>query len=160
MRSNIPLMSQYCYTRYDPTFAARARQMKETAGGSIIIGGENYGQGSSREHAAINPMYLGVKCVIAKSIARIHKGNLINHGIIPMLFVNPEDYDRISQEDELEVTDFIRQLRSRVITFRDVTKGFDFQVRLEMSDNDLDIIIDGGQLQHLKRQLREMGKIR
>lgn len=75
MRSNIPLMSQYCYHRYDPEFAARAKEM----GQSVIIGGENYGQGSSREHAAINPMYLGVKAVIAKSIARIHKGNLVNH---------------------------------------------------------------------------------
>lgn len=159
MRSNIPLMSQYCYTRYDPTFAARAKELKETRGGSIIVGGENYGQGSSREHAAINPMYLGVKCVIAKSIARIHKGNLINHGIIPMIFVNPEDYDRIDQADELEVDGFIDQMRTKIVTFRDKTKGFDFQVKLELSENDLEIIIDGGQLQHLKKQLREMGKI-
>ena len=98
MRSNIPLMSQYCYHRYDPEFAARAKAM----GKSIIIGGENYGQGSSREHAAINPMYLGVKAVIAKSIARIHKGNLVNHGVIPMLFEDPADYDRLDQNDELE----------------------------------------------------------
>lgn len=89
MRSNIPLMSQYCYHRYDPDFAARAKEL----GRSIIVGGENYGQGSSREHAAINPMFLGVKCVIAKSIARIHKGNLVNHGIIPMLFEDPAAYD-------------------------------------------------------------------
>ena len=94
MRSNIPLMSQYCYHRYDPAFAARAKEL----GKSIIIGGENYGQGSSREHAAINPMYLGVKAVIAKSMARIHKGNLVNHGIIPMLFADPADYDRIDQD--------------------------------------------------------------
>ena len=77
-----------------------------------------------------------------------------------MLFVNPADYDKISQEDELEAVDFIDQLRSRVVTFRDVTKGFDFQVKLELSDNDVEIIIDGGQLQHLKKQLREMGKIK
>lgn len=72
-------------------------------GSSIIIGGENYGQGSSREHAAINPMYLGVKCVIAKSIARIHKGNLVNHGIVPMLFEDPADYEKVDLRDELEV---------------------------------------------------------
>ena len=89
MRSNIPLMSQYCYHRYDPDFAARAKEL----GRSIIVGGENYGQGSSREHAAINPMFLGVRCVIANSIARIHKGNLVNHGIIPMLFEDPAAYD-------------------------------------------------------------------
>ena len=100
MRSNIPLMSWYCYHRYDPAFVSRAKQM----GKSIIIAGENYGQGSSREHAAINPMYLGVKAVIAKSIARIHKGNLINHGIIPMIFASPADYDRLELPDsELEV---------------------------------------------------------
>ena len=99
MRSNIPLMSQYCYHRYDPSFAARAKEL----GKSIIIGGENYGQGSSREHAAINPMYLGVKAVIAKSMARIHKGNLVNHGIIPMIFEDPSDYDRIDQMDDLEI---------------------------------------------------------
>ena len=84
MRSNIPLMSKYCYLRYDPNFSERARKM----GQSIIIGGENYGQGSSREHAAINPMYLGVRCVIAKSIARIHRGNLINHGIVTRVKTN------------------------------------------------------------------------
>ena len=95
MRSNIPLMSQYCYHRYDPDFAARAKEL----GKSIIIGGENYGQGSSREHAAINPMYLGVKAVIAKSIARIHKGNLVNHGIIPMIFADPADYDKLELMD-------------------------------------------------------------
>ena len=109
MRSNIPLMSQYCYARYDPTFSARAREM----GISVIIGGENYGQGSSREHAAINPMYLGVKCVIAKSIARIHKGNLVNHGVIPMLFDDPAAYDSIDQMDVLEFVDLMGQLPRR-----------------------------------------------
>ena len=104
MRSNIPLMSKYCYARYDPGFAERARQMGE----SVIIGGENYGQGSSREHAAINPMYLGVKCVIAKSIARIHKGNLVNHGVIPMLFENPAVYDSVDLGDVLEFRRFRR----------------------------------------------------
>ena len=91
MRSNIPLMSQYCYHRYDPEFAARAKEM----GQSVIVSGENYVQGSSREHAAINPMYLGVKAVIAKSIACIHKGNLVNHGVIPMLFEDGADYERL-----------------------------------------------------------------
>lgn len=116
---NIPLISQYCYHRYDPEFARRAKEM-----GQSIIGGENYGQGSSREHAAINPMYLGVRAVIAKSIARIHKGNLINHGIIPMIFEHPEDYDWLEQGDELE-----------------------------LSGNELEVISCGGQLRYLKKQL-------
>lgn len=149
MRSNIPLMSQYCYHRYDPDFAARAREM----GSSIIIGGENYGQGSSREHAAINPMYLGVKIVIAKSIARIHKGNLINHGIIPMLFEDPASYDRIELGDELEISDLLDQMPTRKVTVKDKTRGFAFEVRLDLSDSELEVALCGGQLRYLKKQL-------
>ena len=152
MRSNIPLMSQYCYHRYDPTFAARAKEM----GKSFIIGGENYGQGSSREHAAINPMYLGVKAVIAKSIARIHRGNLINHGVIPMLFADPADYDKLDQEDELEINGLLDQMPSRVIEIKDVTKDFTFKAKLDLSDSELEVIMAGGQLRHLQKQLKEM----
>ena len=149
MRSNIPLMSQYCYHRYDPEFAARAKEM----GQSIIIGGENYGQGSSREHAAINPMYLGVRAVIAKSIARIHKGNLINHGIIPMIFENPADYDKIEQGDELEINGLLEQMQTKEVEIRDNTKGVSFKARLELSDSELEVISCGGQLRYLKKQL-------
>ncbi len=152
MRSNIPLMSQYCYHRYDPTFAARAKEM----GKSFIIGGENYGQGSSREHAAINPMYLGVKAVIAKSIARIHRGNLINHGVIPMLFADPADYDKLEQEDDLEINGLLDQMPGRVIEIKDVTKGFTFKAKLDLSDSELEVITAGGQLRHLQKQLKEM----
>lgn len=151
MRSNIPLMSQYCYHRYAPDFAARAKEM----GRSIIVGGENYGQGSSREHAAINPMYLGVKAVIAKSIARIHKGNLVNHGIIPMLFAVPSDYDKIDQEDELEFNNLLDQIPTRKVIVTDKTKGFDFEVNLDLSDNEVEVVLSGGQLAYLKKQLAE-----
>ena len=149
MRSNIPLMSQYCYHRYDPEFAARAKEM----GQSIIIGGENYGQGSSREHAAINPMYLGVRAVIAKSIARIHKGNLINHGIIPMIFENPADYDKIEQGDELEINGLLEQMQKKEVEIHDNTKGITFKARLELSESELEVISCGGQLRYLKKQL-------
>lgn len=149
MRSNIPLMSQYCYYRYAPDFAARAKEL----GTSIIIGGENYGQGSSREHAAINPMYLGVKCVIAKSIARIHKGNLVNHGIIPMLFDNPDDYDQIDQGDELEFTQLLDQIPTRKIQIKNVTKNTTFNVNLDLTDNEVQVVLSGGQLRYLKKQL-------
>ena len=152
MRSNIPLMSQYCYHRYDPTFAQRAKEM----GKSIIIGGENYGQGSSREHAAINPMYLGVKVVIAKSIARIHKGNLINHGIVPMVFDDPADYDKLDMLDELEFVDYVNQLKTDLVTVRNVTKGFEFKARLELTDSEREICICGGQLRFLKKKLEEI----
>ena len=151
MRSNIPLMSQYCYTRYDPTFAARAKEM----GTSIIVGGENYGQGSSREHAAINPMYLGVKCVIAKSIARIHKGNLVNHGVIPMLFADPAAYDSIDQMDELEIDGLLDQIPTRHITVKNLTKHFEFEAVLDMTDNELEVVLAGGQLRYLKKQLEQ-----
>ena len=155
MRSNIPLMSQYCYHRYDPAFAARAKEL----GKSIIIGGENYGQGSSREHAAINPMYLGVKAVIAKSMARIHKGNLVNHGIIPMLFADPADYDRIDQMDELEIDGLRDQIAERRVLVMDKTKGFSFEAVLDLSDSELEVILCGGQLRYLKEELKKMGVI-
>lgn len=154
MRSNIPLMSKYCYHRYAPDFSERARKM----GKSIIIGGENYGQGSSREHAAINPMYLGVKCVIAKSIARIHKGNLVNHGIIPMLFEDPSVYDKIDQEDELEINNLLDQIPTRKVEVTDKTKGFSFQVKLDLSDNEVEVVLSGGQLRYLKKQLAAQDK--
>ncbi|MBR7075077.1 MAG: aconitate hydratase [Oscillospiraceae bacterium] len=149
MRSNIPLMSQYCYHRYAPDFAARAKEL----GRSIIIGGENYGQGSSREHAAINPMYLGVKCVIAKSIARIHKGNLVNHGIIPMLFEDPAAYDSIDQGDELRIENLLDQIPTRRVTVKNVTKHFEFTVKLDLTDNEIEVVLAGGQLRFLKKQL-------
>ena len=149
MRSNIPLMSKYCYHRYDPEFSERAKKM----GQSIIIGGENYGQGSSREHAAINPMYLGVRAVIAKSIARIHKGNLLNHGIIPMVFDDPADYDKLEMGDELEINDLLNQMQTKVVEVRDNTKGITFKARLELSENELEVISCGGQLRYLKKQL-------
>lgn len=149
MRSNIPLMSQYCYHRYDPEFAARAKEM----GQSVIIGGENYGQGSSREHAAINPMYLGVKAVIAKSIARIHKGNLVNHGVIPMLFEDRADYDRLEQTDELHIDNLREQIAARRVQITDKTKGFSFWVKLELTDKEIEVVLNGGQLRTLKKQL-------
>ena len=151
MRSNIPLMSKYCYHRYDPEFSERAKKLER----SIIIGGENYGQGSSREHAAINPMYLGVKCVIAKSIARIHKGNLVNHGIIPMLFEDPSVYDKIDLLDELEIENLLDQIPTREVIVKDNTKGFSFKVKLDLSDNEVDVVLSGGQLRYLKKKLAE-----
>ena len=155
MRSNIPLMSKYCYYRYDTEFSERAREM----GSSIIIGGENYGQGSSREHAAINPMYLGIKCVIAKSIARIHKGNLVNHGIVPMLFEDPADYEKVDLRDELEIENFLDQIPTRRVVVKDVTKGFIFKTKLDLTDNELEVVLCGGQLRYLKKELAKQGNI-
>ena len=122
-------------------------------GSSIIVGGNNYGQGSSREHAAINPMYLGVRAVIAKSIARIHKGNLLNHGIIPMVFDDPADYDKLEMGDELEINDLLNQMQTKVVEVRDNTRGITFKARLGLSEKELEVISCGGQLRYLKKQL-------
>jgi aconitate hydratase len=105
-------------------------------------------------------MYLGVRCVIAKSIARIHKGNLINHGIVPMLFENNEDYDKLELLDELEIDNFPEQIKSRKVTVRDKTKGLSFNCKLEISDAEMETILDGGQLRHLKQQLVDRGIIK
>lgn len=145
------MMSRYCYCRYAPDFAARAGEL----GSSIIIGGENYGQGSSREHAAINPMYLGVKCVIAKSIARIHAGNLVNHGIIPMIFADPADYDRLALLDELEIQNLPEQIKKKTIEVHNKTKDYIFTVKLNLTDNELQVVLNGGQLAYLKKQLED-----
>lgn len=154
MRSNIPEMSKYCYLRYDSEFSERAKNLEE----SIIIGGENYGQGSSREHAAINPMYLGVKIVIAKSIARIHKSNLLNHGIIPMVFENKDDYDKISLLDKLEIKNLREAIVNRKVLVSCKDKGYKFYAKLELTDNEIEVALAGGQLQFLKKELEELNK--
>ena len=146
MRSNIPLMSQYCYTNYDKDFAQRAKDL----GKSVIVGGENYGQGSSREHAAINPMYLGVKAVIAKSMARIHKNNLVNHGVVPMVFADKADYERVEQGDELQIEQFPTQIQAKRVLVQDKTKGFTFECDVELSDADIEVILAGGRLRYVK----------
>ena len=152
MRSNIPEMSKYCYLRYDSEFSKRAKELKS----SIIVGGENYGQGSSREHAAINPMYLGVKIVIAKSIARIHKSNLLNHGIIPMVFENKDDYEKISLLDKLEIKNLREGIKNRRVLVNCKEKGYSFYAKLELTDNEVEVALSGGQLNFLKKELKEM----
>ncbi len=147
LRSNIPKISEYCFAVCDETFHDRALELKK----SIIVGGSNYGQGSSREHAALAPLYLGVKAVIVKSFARIHMANLINAGIIPMTFQNEADYDRIDQMDELSMTDVISQIqKGDTVTVTNVTKGFDFIVKVDLSDRQKDMLIAGGLLNYTK----------
>jgi len=150
MRSNIPLIAEYAYSRYDKDFVSRAKEMKT----SIIVGGENYGQGSSREHAAITPMFLGVKAIIAKSMARIHKNNLINHGVIPLLFENPQDYNIIDLGDDIEINDFVESMKNRRVKLMNKTKGKEFYTKLDVSDAELDILLCGGQLAYIKSQIK------
>ncbi|MBE3091099.1 MAG: aconitate hydratase [Candidatus Atribacteria bacterium] len=149
-RSNIPYLSDYCLTPCDRDFPKKARKN----GGGFIVGGSNYGQGSSREHAALVPLYLGIKAVLAKSFARIHQANLVNNGIIPLLFENPEDYDDIEEIDELLIEDAISQVKSRTIKLKNLTKGKEYKMILDITLRQREMIIQGG----LLNLIRSRGK--
>lgn len=145
-RSNIPYLSDYCFNTVDEGFPKRA---KENNGG-IIVAGNNYGQGSSREHAALAPLYLGVKAVIAKSFARIHKANLINNGIIPMEFEAEVDYDKVELLDELLISDIKRALIDGKARIKNVTNGTSFNVYINLTGKEIDVIKAGGRLNYVK----------
>lgn len=145
-RSNIPYLSEFCFSTIDADFPKRA---KENNGG-FIIAGENYGQGSSREHAALAPLYLGVKAVVAKSFARIHKANLINNGIIPVEFSKAEDYDGISLLDELKMEGIKDALVNGSVTIKNLTKGTQFEAKVDLTDKEIEVIKVGGRLNYVK----------
>jgi aconitate hydratase len=150
LRSNIPAISEYVFEKVDPNFAMRAKE----AGGGIVVGGSNYGQGSSREHAALAPMFLGVRGVITKSFARIHRDNLINFGIVPMVFVDPLDYAEVSEGDELCIENVQEVLNSgaELLTVENRTKGNTFQVRHNLSQRQINILVEGGLLNYIRKQ--------
>jgi len=146
-RSNIPYLSKFCFSQVKENFAEICKE----AGSGIIIGGENYGQGSSREHAALVPLYLGIKSVIAKSFARIHSANLINAGIVPFTFENAEDYDKIDEMDDLEITDIKKALSSKsTVYLTNKTKNEKYELSYSFSDRQIEIIIAGGLLNYTK----------
>ena len=154
-RSNVPEYSKYVFNCFNEqgklTFAQRALELKKKEIGGIVIASESYGQGSSREHAALCPMYLGVKMIIAKSIERIHKANLINFAVLPAEFENPADYDKINPDDELEVKNINGAIKSAdSINVKDKTSGFDFRCSLKLSDRDREILLAGGLLNYTK----------
>ena len=144
-RSNIPFLSKFCFEVCDPTFAERAK----AAGDGIIVGGSNYGQGSSREHAALVPMYLGIRGVIAKSFARIHIANLINSGILPMTFENPEDYDKIDQDAKLTISGIVDGMKSGKLTVT-ADNGATFTVNCDLTQRQQAILLAGGLLNYTK----------
>ena len=146
-RSNVPYLSEYCLTPCDPEFPARAKEN----GGGFIIGGSNYGQGSSREHAALAPLYLGIKAVIVKSFARIHMANLINSGILPLVLENEADYDKIDMMDELAIDGVRTQLTSgnRIIV-KNITKGIEIPTVINVSDRQKDMLLAGGLLNYTR----------
>ena len=145
-RSNSPHLSKFCFEVCDPDFPERAK----AAGDGIILGGSNYGQGSSREHAALVPMYLGIRCVIAKSFARIHVANLINAGILPLTFANPEDYDALEQDHVLQLNDLRSGMASGKITVLDVTTGKEVTALCDLSERQQKILLCGGLLNYTK----------
>jgi aconitate hydratase len=145
-RSNIPAIAEFTFAHVDPEFAARAR----AAGGGFIVAGETYGQGSSREHAAIAPMYLGVRGVIARSFARIHRANLINWGVLPLEFADPTDYDGVQAGHRLRITGIHAGLAAGKLTVDDETAGRRFDVRCALTDREREILLAGGRLAHTR----------
>jgi aconitate hydratase len=139
LRSNIPEISKFVFQHIDPTFYNRAQKM----GGGFILGGENYGQGSSREHAALAPKFLGVKSIIAKSFARIHLANLVNFGILPLTLSNKQDYDKIVQDDILKIE--IGDFRERIIV-ENTTKKTKIDTDLKLSTREKAMLKIGGKL--------------
>ncbi|QCX34549.1 aconitate hydratase [Caloramator sp. E03] len=146
-RSNIPYLSDYCLTPCDSSFPRKA---KENNGG-FIVAGENYGQGSSREHAALVPLYLGIKGVLAKSFARIHMANLINNGILPLVFDNPSDYDDIDEFDELIIEGALSQVKDKVVFIKNVSKNRVYKMQLNITQRQVDILLSGGLLNYTKQ---------
>ena len=144
-RSNVPKLSEFCFTVCDPTFPERAK----AAGGGVVLGGQNYGQGSSREHAALVPLYLGIKAVVAKSFARIHVANLINFGIVPMTLECPDDYDLISESDSFEIKGFAEAIASKD-RVEAVVNGKKIQLKLSFTERQRAILLAGGLLNFTK----------
>lgn len=144
-RSNIPYLADFCLSTVDPEFAARTKK----TGGGIIVGGENYGQGSSREHAALAPLQLGIRAVIAKSFARMHRDNLINSGILPLTFSDPADYDKIDTGDNLAI-DAVSAVEYGTASVADVTKGVEIKVDLPLNDRQKAILRAGGTINAIK----------
>ena len=145
-RSNIPYLSQFCFNTIDTEFPKRAKSL----GGGLIIAGENYGQGSSREHAALAPLYLGVRGVIAKSFARIHKANLINNGIVPLEFKNEADYNKVDLLDELVIDDIKEALTKGSVKVKNISKNSEFEVLIDLTEKEIQVIKAGGRLNYVK----------
>ena len=147
-RSNVPKLSEFCFTVCDPTFPERAKAL----GGGVILGGHNYGQGSSREHAALVPLYLGIKAVIAKSFARIHVANLINFGIVPITLKNEADYDKISEGDNIVIKNFYDAVKGSSVAYLELEGGETIPLNLDFSERQREILLAGGMLNYTKNR--------
>lgn len=151
LRSNIPAISEYVFSNIESGFSQRAEEYREK--GFIVIGGDNYGQGSSREHAAIAPMYLGLQAVVARSFARIHRSNLINFGVLPLVFKDLSDYDRINQGDRLAIRNIETSIKDNTpLTVDDVNQGFTFEAMSNLNEREVELISKGGLLAYMREK--------
>jgi len=151
LRSNIPAISKHLFERLDPDFFKKARDL----GGGFVLGGENYGQGSSREHAALAPMYLGIKAILTKSYARIHRSNLINFGILPLTFKDPEEFSKIQQGDHLRMTHLRNAIQGEsILKIENVTQKRMFEVSHGLSARERGILLAGGLLNYTRNRTK------
>jgi aconitate hydratase len=149
LRSNIPAISKYLFERLDAHFAERTKQL----GGGFVVGGENYGQGSSREHAALAPMYLGIKAILTKSYARIHRSNLINFGVLPLTFEDPDEFSKIQQGDRLRITQLRNALlEGGLLKIENVTQRRIFNVSHGLNSREREILLAGGLLNYTRER--------
>ena len=147
LRSNIPLISEHLFERVDSSFAKRAKQL----GGGFVVGGQNYGQGSSREHAALAPMYLGIKAILAKSYARIHRSNLINFGILPLTFKDQEEFQKIQQGDQLKIKDIqVKLKKDKFLEIENMTQQRVFEVSHGLNQREKETLLAGGLLNYTR----------
>ncbi|MGZ3514525.1 MAG: aconitase family protein, partial [Thermodesulfobacteriota bacterium] len=152
LRSNIPAISEHLFERIDRTFARRTKQ----SGGGFVVGGQNYGQGSSREHAALAPMYLGIKAILAQSYARIHRSNLINFGVLPLTFKKPDEFSRIEQGDQLRIENLRRGLKANdLLIVQDATQKRSFEVLHGLNQREVEILLAGGLLNYTQLHLKD-----
>ena len=151
-RSNVPKYAEFVFESVDPGFARRAAEKRDGGLDNVIVAGLSYGQGSSREHAALAPMYLGLRAVIVKSFARIHRSNLINFGILPVVFAREADYDKVSQNDELVIEGALEAIGSEegLLTVTDKTTGYSFKGVSQLTDHEREVILAGGLLPFTK----------
>lgn len=151
LRSNIPAISEFVFDQIDSTYPQKTKPYRIS--GHFIVAGENYGQGSSREHAAIAPRYLGVKAVLALSFARIHRSNLANFGIVPLIFLAPEDYERIQPTDILSLPHIREEIEKEgQVTVKNITQGYTFKMKHDMSKRELHNVLEGGLIEHFRKK--------
>jgi aconitate hydratase len=150
-RSNVPKYSSYVFYHTDSAFPEKCRKNKEDGLASVIVAGLSYGQGSSREHAALCPMYLGVRLLLAKSVERIHSANLVNFGILQLTFADDADYDRLTNGDELVVENIYKAIEADIVTVQNKTQGYSFQTKCSLTNRQREIVLSGGLLNYVAK---------